>query len=166
METLAPPSPHNSPLWVTPLAMKLPDPESPPPQKTSTPTSSPTTYQRKRCSKSTHPTPSSSLATKRKEPPTVTPTSEPPSKNPKAIAQKSMASSASIATQQVKSTSLGKKKSSLATKQVKLKLPWPFVGETHKVNFKRLYDREVTTTKYISEVVLKSTMLFDTIFAY
>ncbi len=80
---LPPHSPQTSPLQVSSLAMRPPNPDSPLQQTLPPPPTA--TYKGKIRSKSTRPMASAPPLTKRKDPPT-TPLSEPPPKNPKTSA--------------------------------------------------------------------------------
>ncbi|XP_057999276.1 proline-rich receptor-like protein kinase PERK10 [Hevea brasiliensis] len=136
-----PHSPQTSPLQVSPLAMRPPNPDSPPQE---TPPPPPTaTYKRKIRSKSTRPMASAPPLAKRKDPPT-TPLSEPPPKNPKTSTSTRHEAGVSTSTPQAKSPSSSKKQTSAAT-QVS-KLPWPLPDAAHKATFKRLKDRKVQPT--------------------
>ncbi|XP_057999068.1 uncharacterized protein LOC110650368 [Hevea brasiliensis] len=156
-----PHSPQGSPLQVTPLAMQAPNPDSPPQQTPPPPPTS--TYKRRIRSKLTRPMASAPPLTKCKDPPT-TPLSEPAPKNPKTSATSRQGVSVSTSTPQAKSPSSSKKQTSAAT-QVS-KLPWPLLDATHKATFKRLKDRKVQPTMYISADALQSFGLFDNVVAY
>ncbi|XP_058006781.1 proline-rich receptor-like protein kinase PERK2 [Hevea brasiliensis] len=156
-----PHSPQTSPLQVSPLAMRPPNPDSPP-QQTPPPPST-TTYKRKIRSKSTRPMASAPPLAKRTEPPT-TPLSEPPPKNPKTSTSTRHEAGVSTSTPQAKSPSSSKKQMSAAS-QVS-KLPWPLPDAAHKAAFKRLKERRVQPTRYISVDALQSVGLFDNVVAY
>jgi len=128
-----PHSPLTSPLEVSPLSMRPPNPDSPPQETPPPPPKA--TYKQKIRSKSTRPIASVPPLSKRKEPPT--PFSEPPPKNPK-----------TSTSTQAKSPSSSKKQTSAAS--LVSKLPWPLPDAVQKVAFKRLKERRVQPTRYIS----------------